>query len=130
MRDLRRELHALYLAAKDPRVPWYAKALAAFVVAYALSPIDLIPDFIPLIGLLDDLVVVPLGIVAARRMIPAPILTELRARADERQLARPQRKLWTVVAIIALTWFVIVVGLIWLLARFLDSLRPWAPPAP
>jgi uncharacterized membrane protein YkvA (DUF1232 family) len=130
VRDLRKELHALYLAAKDPRVPWYAKALAAFVVAYALSPIDLIPDYIPLIGLLDDLVVVPLGIVAARRMIPAPILTELRARADERQLARPQRKLWLIVGIIALTWFVIVVGLIWLLAHFLDSLRPWAPPAP
>ena len=111
-------------------MPWPAKALAAFVVAYALSPIDLIPDYIPLIGLLDDLVVVPLGIVAARRMIPAPILTELRARADERQLARPQRKLWVVVGIIALTWFVIVVGLIWLLAHFLDSLRPWAPPAP
>ncbi|MEO6463013.1 MAG: YkvA family protein [Candidatus Eisenbacteria bacterium] len=130
MRDLRKELHALYLAAKDPRVPWYAKALAAFVVAYALSPIDLIPDFIPVIGLLDDLVVVPLGIVAARRMIPAPILTELRARADERQLARPQRKLWTIVAIVALTWVVIVVGFIWMLAHVLDSMRPWAPPGP
>ncbi len=130
MRDLRRELHALYLAAKDPRVPWYAKALVGFVVAYALSPIDLIPDFIPLIGLLDDMVVVPLGIVAARRMVPPAILAECRARADAAQLVRPQRRLWTVVAIVAITWVVIVIGSIWLLAQFLDSLRPWPPPGP
>ena len=124
MRELRRELHALYLAAKDPRVPWYAKALAAFVVAYALSPFDLIPDFIPVVGLLDDLVVVPLGILAARRMIPAPVLADCRARADARLLARPQRKLVIVVVVLAVLWVVIVVGLIWLFAKFLGSLLP------
>ena len=105
-------------------MPWYAKALAAFVVAYALSPIDLIPDFIPVVGLLDDLVVVPLGIVAARRMIPAPVLADCRARADAKLLARPQRKLVTVVVVLSVLWVVIVVGLIWLFARFLGSLLP------
>ena len=61
-RALRRDAHAVYLAAFDPRVPWYAKALALGVAAYAFSPIDLIPDFIPVLGLLDDLIIVPLGI--------------------------------------------------------------------
>lgn len=105
-------------------MPWYAKALTGFVVAYALSPIDLIPDFIPLIGLLDDMVVVPLGILAARRMVPPAILAECQASADARLLAGPQRRLVTVIAIVAVVWVAIVVGLIWLLARFLDSLLP------
>ncbi|MEP7027860.1 MAG: YkvA family protein [Candidatus Eisenbacteria bacterium] len=81
VRDLRVETHALYLACRDPRVPWYAKAFAACVVGYALSPIDLIPDFIPVLGYLDDLVLVPLGVLAARRMIPKEVLAECRERA-------------------------------------------------
>ena len=80
---IRRDVVALWLAAGDPRVPWHAKALAAAVAAYALSPIDLIPDFIPLLGYLDDLLIVPLGILLAVRLIPPPILAELRARALE-----------------------------------------------
>jgi uncharacterized membrane protein YkvA (DUF1232 family) len=78
---LRRDLTALYLAARDPRVPWYAKALAAATVAYALSPIDLIPDFIPVLGYLDDLLLLPLGIALAIRLIPPALMAELRAAA-------------------------------------------------
>jgi uncharacterized membrane protein YkvA (DUF1232 family) len=82
-REIKRDVHALYLAARDPRVPWYAKAVALAVAAYALSPIDLIPDFIPVVGYLDDLIIVPLGIVLAVRLIPADILAEHRATAIE-----------------------------------------------
>jgi uncharacterized membrane protein YkvA (DUF1232 family) len=82
-RDIKRDVHALYLAARDPRVPWYAKAVALAVAAYALSPIDLIPDFIPVIGYLDDLVIVPLGIVLAVKLIPADVLAEHRSAASE-----------------------------------------------
>ena len=75
------DVAALYLAGKDPRVPWYAKVLAAGVAGYALSPIDLIPDFIPILGYLDDLVLIPLGVASVRRMIPAQVWAECRARA-------------------------------------------------
>lgn len=82
-RELKIETYALYLAYRDPRVPLYARIFAACVVAYAFSPIDLIPDFIPILGYLDDLVLIPLGIALARRMIPAPVLAECRERARE-----------------------------------------------
>jgi uncharacterized membrane protein YkvA (DUF1232 family) len=81
-RLLQAETYALWLAYKDPRVPWYAKAFAAVVVAYAFSPIDLIPDFIPLLGYLDDLLLIPLGVRAALKMIPAPVMAECRAKAQ------------------------------------------------
>jgi len=81
-RRLTREVYALSFAVRDPRVPWYAKVAAACVVAYALSPIDLIPDFIPVLGYLDDLVLVPLGVWLVLRLIPAAVLSECRARAD------------------------------------------------
>src|SRR5205807_4168518 len=80
-RAIKRDVHALYLAARDPRVPWYAKAVALAVAAYALSPIDLIPDFVPVLGFLDDLVIVPLGIMLALRLIPPAIMAEHRATA-------------------------------------------------
>jgi chromate transporter len=80
-RALKRETYALYLAVRDPRTPWYARAVAAAVVAYALSPLDLIPDFIPVIGYLDDLILVPLGIALALRLIPEPVMRECRERA-------------------------------------------------
>jgi uncharacterized membrane protein YkvA (DUF1232 family) len=80
---LKRETLALYLAARDPRTPWYARAVVAAVAAYALSPIDLIPDFIPVLGLLDDAVLLPLGIALALRLIPADVIAECRARAAE-----------------------------------------------
>ena len=75
------ETYALYLAYRDPRTPWYAKLLAAGVVAYAVSPIDLIPDFIPVLGILDDLVIVPLGTLLAIRMVPREVMAECREKA-------------------------------------------------
>lgn len=81
---LKLETYAVYLAYRDPRVRWYAKAFAACVVAYALSPIDLIPDFIPVIGYLDDIIIVPLGLALAVRMIPPAVLDECREQARER----------------------------------------------
>jgi uncharacterized membrane protein YkvA (DUF1232 family) len=81
-RLLKVEAYALYLACRDPRVPWYAKAFTACVVGYAFSPIDLIPDPIPILGYLDDLVLVPLGVIVARRMIPTQVLAECRERAQ------------------------------------------------
>jgi uncharacterized membrane protein YkvA (DUF1232 family) len=90
-RNIKRDVVALWLAARDNRVPWYAKAVAGAVAAYALSPIDLIPDFIPVLGYIDDLIIVPLGIMAAIRLIPANVLAELRAEAAERA-SRPTSK--------------------------------------
>ena len=81
-RTVKRDVYALFLAARDPRVPWYAKATAACVAAYALSPIDLIPDFIPILGYLDDLLLVPLGILLAVRLVPAELMAEHRAAAS------------------------------------------------
>lgn len=88
-REIRKDVIALYLCAKDPRVPWYAKMVTALVAAYALSPIDLIPDFLPVIGYLDDLIIVPLGILLAVRLIPPEILLEHRKAAASRQQSRP-----------------------------------------
>jgi uncharacterized membrane protein YkvA (DUF1232 family) len=79
---LRREVYTLSLAYRDPRVPWYVKALAAGLVAYAFSPIDLIPDFIPVLGYLDDLVVIPLGVLLMRRWITTEVWADCRARAE------------------------------------------------
>ena len=76
------EAHAAWLAARDPRTPWLARFLAVAVAAYALSPIDLIPDFIPLLGWIDDLLIVPIGLWAVRRLIPDPLWTELHAAAE------------------------------------------------
>jgi uncharacterized membrane protein YkvA (DUF1232 family) len=87
-RRLRRDSHAVYLASRDPRVPWYAKVLAIAVAAYALSPIDLIPDFIPVIGYLDDMILVPLGIWLVVSLIPDDVMAEYRAKANEAE-ARP-----------------------------------------
>ena len=109
---IRRDAHALYLASRDPRVPWYAKGLALVVAAYAVSPIDLIPDFIPVIGYLDDLILVPLGIALVIRLIPPEIMAKHRALATAAQ-DQPVSKtaaiivisIW-IVAILASGWFV------------------------
>src|SRR5919199_5573111 len=82
-RGLTRETYALYLVARDPRTPWYAKLIAAAVVAYALSPLDLIPDFVPVLGYLDDLILVPLGIALVLRLVPTEVLADCRERARE-----------------------------------------------
>jgi uncharacterized membrane protein YkvA (DUF1232 family) len=86
-RALKRDTYALYLACRDPRVPWYAKALAGAVVAYALSPLDLIPDCIPVVGYLDDLLLAPLGLALVLRLIPAPVMAECRREAAARLAA-------------------------------------------
>ena len=114
-RTLRRDVLALYLAARDPRVPWYAKAVAACVAVYALSPIDLIPDVIPILGYLDDLVIVPLGIWLAIRLIPPFVLEELRQAAIARYQQRP--KSWVGAAIILVLWGLAGGAVVWWLMR-------------
>lgn len=114
IRRLKSETRALYFAARHPRTPWYAKAFVAAIVAYALSPIDLIPDFIPVLGYLDDLVLIPLGIALAIRMIPPAVLAECRARAAAADAARGPASRAAAAVIVA----------IWLLAAALLSL--WA----
>ena len=79
---LKRDAHAVWLAARDPRTPWYAKALAVAVAGYAFSPIDLIPDFIPVLGYLDDLILVPAGLWLVLRLIPAEVIADHRAAAE------------------------------------------------
>jgi uncharacterized membrane protein YkvA (DUF1232 family) len=111
---VRRDVHALYLAACDPRVPWIAKALAGAVAAYALSPIDLIPDFIPVVGQLDDLIIVPLGIVLAVRLIPPELMAEHRAAAQA-AIAQPQSTSGALV-IIAI-WTAATILVFWLAYR-------------
>jgi len=81
--QLKAETLALYLAIRDPRTPWYAKVLVAGIVAYAFSPIDLIPDFIPILGYLDDLILIPMGVALAIKLIPPSVMAECRARAAE-----------------------------------------------
>lgn len=105
-RAAKRDVLALWLARRDPRVPWPAKLLAALVAAYALSPIDLIPDFIPVLGQLDDLILIPLGIVLAVRLIPDDVLEELRGRAATSVRPRPLLG----VTLIAATWVAVVLG--------------------
>lgn len=104
---MRTEVYALYLASKHPKTPWYAKALAAFIVGYALSPIDLIPDFIPVVGYLDDLILVPLGIAILIKMIPKDILDECRAKA-EGDLSKRKPKSWVAGIIIILIWALLI----------------------
>jgi uncharacterized membrane protein YkvA (DUF1232 family) len=82
-RQLKKEVYALYLTYRDPRTPWYGKAFAALVVAYAFSPIDLIPDPIPVLGYLDDLVLIPLGVVLALKLIPPEVMDDCRVKAGE-----------------------------------------------
>ena len=110
-RRLKRDVLALWLAARDPRVPWPAKAVAGAVAAYALSPIDLIPDFIPVLGYLDDIVIVPLGIWLALRLIPPSLMEELRREAT-RLAERPVSRV--AAAAIVAAWLALACWLAWL----------------
>ena len=105
MQQLQLETYALYLAYKDPRVPWYARIWLAVVVGYAFSPIDLIPDFIPVLGYLDDLLLIPAGVALAVKMIPAPVLAECR-QAAAGKLAADEPNSWLTAVIIAAVWLV------------------------
>jgi uncharacterized membrane protein YkvA (DUF1232 family) len=98
---LERDTLTIWLAARDPRVPWYVKGLALCIAAYALSPIDLIPDFIPVIGYLDDLLIVPLGIYFVLKLTPTTVVEELRATAARRIADRPPPSMAGAAAIIA-----------------------------
>ncbi len=116
-RTIKRDVHAIYLAAKDPRVPWYAKTLALCVAAYALSPIDLIPDFIPVVGYLDDLIIVPLGILLVISLIPPAVMDEHRAAASLAQ-ERPVNRAGA--AVIVAIWIVLLLLTILGVARYFD----------
>ena len=110
-RAIKRDVHALWLAARDPRTPWYARALALGLAAYALSPIDLIPDFVPVLGYLDDAILLPLGILIAVRLVPTEVMAEHRATAAA-AVARPVSRAAAV--FIVADWIVAAGGLLWL----------------
>ena len=116
-RALKDETISVYLAARDPRTPWYAKAVAICTVAYAFSPIDLIPDFIPILGYLDDLFIVPAGIALAIRLIPAGVLEEARRTVATQGVGRSVG--YVGAGIIVLAWIVILIGLLRLI-KFLS----------
>ena len=103
-RSLKRQTLTLYYATRDPRTPWYAKAVAGFIVAYAISPIDLIPDFIPVLGYLDEVILLPLALALAVRLIPEPELADARARADQ-AAERPTSR--TAAVVIILIWILL-----------------------
>jgi uncharacterized membrane protein YkvA (DUF1232 family) len=114
-RLVKRDIHALYLCSRDPRVPWHAKVLAIFVAAYALSPIDLIPDFVPVLGYLDDVILVPVGIWLVVRLIPAHVMAEhreLAAAAHDRPVSR------TAAAVIVAIWIASAILCGWLIWRY------------
>ncbi len=108
-RALKKEVYAVYIAARDPRTPWYAKALIFLIVAYALSPIDLIPDFVPVLGYLDDLLIVPGGLWLAIRLIPPEALEEARATAAARSVDGSAGRLGA--ALILLIW---ILAILWI----------------
>lgn len=110
-RAIKQDVHAIYLASRDPRVPWQAKALAICVAAYALSPIDLIPDFIPVLGYLDDLIIVPLGVLLVVRMIPPEIMAEHRGAA---LLAQQKPRSMTGAIVIVAIWIAAAALCAWL----------------
>jgi len=114
-RQLRRAMYVLYLASKDPRVPLYVKILILLIIAYALSPVDLIPDFIPLLGYIDDLVILPLGIYLAFKLIPEEVKSEYREKAE---VHLPGSNLkWAGLAMIIVVWLLIafwIVAVFWL----------------
>jgi uncharacterized membrane protein YkvA (DUF1232 family) len=104
---LKKEVYALSLAVKDPRVPWYAKVFALLIIGYVLSPIDPIPDFIPVIGYIDELIVVPLGIIILSKMIPKQVLEECREKARHHR-GGMKGKHWIAASIIILIWLILV----------------------
>ena len=113
-RRLKVEVYALYLAYKDPRVPWYARVLAAVVVGYAFSPIDLIPDPVPVLGYLDDLILIPLGVALAIKMIPPPVLAECREKARG---AKDRPINGAAAVVVVAVWIALAALAVWLVAR-------------
>ncbi len=118
-RALRGEVAALALAYRDPRTPWYAKAFAGLVVAYAFSPLDLIPDFVPVLGYVDDLILVPLGIVMALRMIPAEVMADCR-QASAAAKRDPGQRHWAGAALTLAIWLILLAISILLVLKATD----------
>lgn len=111
-RTIKRDVLAVYIAARDPRTPWYAKALALVVAAYALSPIDLIPDFVPVLGYLDDVILIPLGVMLVARLVPDHVMADARiaaARAENRPVSR------VAAVVFVLLWITAALLLLWIL---------------
>ncbi|RFU60455.1 YkvA family protein [Peribacillus glennii] len=117
-RNLKKQLYILYFAYKDGRVPWYTKLFTACVVAYAFSPVDLIPDFIPVLGYVDDIIIVPLGIMIALRLIPENVIRDCSEKASE-LMKNGKPKNWIAGSIIILIWFLILVGTVFALRTFI-----------
>jgi uncharacterized membrane protein YkvA (DUF1232 family) len=118
-RVLKRETFALVLAYRDPRTPWYAKVFVGLVVAYAFSPLDLIPDPIPVVGYLDDLVLIPLGVYLALKLIPAEVMSDARETADA-SLNQGQKLVSTLgMVIVILLWLAVAAGVGWLILKWL-----------
>jgi uncharacterized membrane protein YkvA (DUF1232 family) len=117
-RDLRADVFALYLVARHPGTPWHARLVIAGVVAYAFSPIDLIPDFVPVLGYLDDLILVPLGIALAIKLVPPAILEECRAKAAETRRGEKPVSWIAGVTIITIWLGLAALGASWALRRF------------
>jgi uncharacterized membrane protein YkvA (DUF1232 family) len=109
-RAARRDVHALWLAARDPRTPWYARAFALAVAAYALSPIDLIPDFVPVLGYLDEVILLPPAILLAIRLVPPEVMAEHRAAAAAAQ-AKPVSRAGA--ALVVAVWVLVAAALVW-----------------
>jgi uncharacterized membrane protein YkvA (DUF1232 family) len=118
------DVHVLYLASRDPRVPWYAKVLALTVATYALSPIDLIPDFIPVIGYLDDLIIVPLGILLVIRLVPAEVMAKHRALAEAAQDRPVSRVAAAVIVAVWIATIALIARLVWSTSNLRKGPRP------
>jgi uncharacterized membrane protein YkvA (DUF1232 family) len=110
-KNLKRQIFILYYACKDDRVPWYAKVFIACVVAYAFSPIDLIPDFIPILGYLDEIILLPIGIMLALKMIPKDVLSDCEVKAED-LVRNGKPKNWVAGSIIVFIWGVITIWII------------------
>ncbi|WP_249596791.1 YkvA family protein [Peribacillus frigoritolerans] len=118
-RSLKRQIFILYFACKDERVPWHAKVFTACVVAYAFSPIDIIPDFIPILGYLDDVILVPIGIMIALKMIPKSVLTDCEDKAEE-MMKNGKPKNWIVGSLIVMIWVLIIIWAIIYIYRLMN----------
>ena len=115
VKQLKTDLYVLFLALKDRRTPWYVKTFVGVIIAYALSPVDLIPDFIPVLGYLDDLIIVPAGLYLALKMIPAEVVREYRQKVGDKPIESRTR--WVAAAVVVLIWLLVlylIIKAIWL----------------
>jgi len=119
-KTLRRDTVAVYFASRDPRTPWYARVLAVVIAVYAFSPIDLIPDFVPVLGYLDGLILIPAGIALTLRLIPAAVMQDARLQADD-SIAKPST--WWMTLLIILVWVGVLALVVWLLLPLLKKAR-------